>query len=161
MIELRPATRDEVNALVERWHRHHKPVRAARFGALAELGGELVGGVLVATPVARALAEDPRVLEVVRLVCRGGDRNVGSRLLGAAWQAAKAIGCRRMVSYVRVDETGAVYRAAGWRAVAKTKARSWPTERHSYLPGVIAPASEPIARVRWEIGTPERKEMQR
>ncbi len=48
---LRPATRDEANRVVTRWHSHHKPVRAHRFAIAAEVDGVVV----VASPVARAL----------------------------------------------------------------------------------------------------------
>lgn len=154
MIVLRPASRDEANALIRKWHRHHKPVVGCRFSAIATLSGEDVGAVVVSNPRARALAQDPRCGEVVRLVCRGGDRNVGSKLLGAAWRAWVALGGHRLVSYVRVDETGTVYRAAGWRVVAVTPARDWVEERHLTLPGVLPPATESVGRVRWEIQTP-------
>jgi hypothetical protein len=153
VITLRPAARDEANALIRKWHRHHKPVVGCRFSAVATLNGEDVGAVVVSNPRARALAQDARCGEVARLVCRGGDRNVGSKLLGAAWRAWVALGGHRLVSYVRVDEAGAVYRAAGWRPVATTPARDWICERHLTLPGVLPPATESVGRVRWEIAT--------
>lgn len=159
-IVLQPATRDQVGELVTRWHRHHRRPKSARFGCIALVDGEPIGGVLVGNPGAPALSKDPTTLEVTRLVLRGGDRNAGSgdrnagsMLLGAVWRASKALGAKRLVSYVRVDETGSVYKAAGWEAVATTPARDWTRERHLLLPGVIEPASDPVARVRWEITT--------
>jgi hypothetical protein len=153
-VKLRPATRDQVNHLVALWHRHHRPVKGLRFAAIAEIDGEPVGAVIVGKPGARALARDPRIAEVTRLAIRErGIPNVGSRLLGAAWRAHKALGGTRMLSYVRIDEAGSVYQAAGWEAVAETEARDWRTERHLLLPGIMDATTEPCARVRWEIRT--------
>ncbi len=152
MIALRPATRDEVNRLVRLWHRHHQPVTGLRFAAIAEVDGAPAGAVIVGRPNARMLAQDARTAEVTRLVIRElGLRNVGSRLLGAAWRAHRALGGTRLVSYVRLDETGAVYRAAGWAPVQETPARDWRTERRLVLPHVLEPSTEPVARMRWEI----------
>jgi hypothetical protein len=156
VITLRPATRDEVNELVRLWHRHHNPVQGCRFAAIASVDGEDVGAMIVGRPEAPAF--DQRVVaEVTRLALRATVKddprmyNVGSRLLGAAWRAHKALGGGRMVSYVRIDETGSVYKAAGWEPVAETEPRDWCQERHLLLPGIIEPATESIARVRWEI----------
>lgn len=41
---------------------------------------------------------------------------------------------------------------AGWRPVAETPARDWTEDRRRLLPGIIDPATEPVPRVRWEIG---------
>jgi hypothetical protein len=148
-IALRPSTRKEVNKLILRWHRHHKPVVGLRYACVAEVDGEDLGAVVVGDPRARAFG--PRVAEVTRLACRGKDINVGSCLLGAAWRAWRAMGGDRMVSYVRFDETGHVYHVAGWIDVAEVPARDWLEERRLVLPGILEPATEVVDRVRWEI----------
>lgn len=152
MIELRPATLKEANAFVAEHHRHHKPVVGHRFSVAAEIDGSIVGVVIVGRPVAPAI-DSSRTSEVTRLCCVGGEQNVGSRLLGAAWRASKAMWCVRCISYTRVDEPGGVYRAAGWRPVATTEGRSWNTGNKStrWLPGLYEPTTEVIDRVRWEI----------
>jgi len=153
-IRLRPCYRAEWVKWVPAVHRHHKtPPLQVVFAVAAEHAGAVVGVVLVEAPKAR-LSNDGTTLEVTRLALTGTHpRNAGSRLLGAAWRAAQAMGCERMISYTRTDEAGAVYRAASWHPVCETPPRSWPDERHlDLLPGIIKPASEPVARVRWEIG---------
>ena len=151
MIELRPVTRDEANRVVAAWHSHHKPVRSHRFAIGAYVEGECVGVVIVASPVARLL-NDGTTFEVVRL-CTNGHRNAASRLLGAAWRAAKAMGVKRMVSYTREDEPGTCYVAAGWSPVAKTKAEGWNhgNKAMRWLPGLYEPTTEIVRRVRWEV----------
>lgn len=150
MIVVRPITRDAANAVITMWHRHHKAVRSHRSACAAYLDGELVGVVVVANPVARAL-QNGVTSEVVRLCCRGGDRNVASRLLGAAWASDRALGVRRMVSYTRADEDGTCYRAAGWVPTALITPRDW-NRSTRWLPGLYVPTTQLIWRVRWEIG---------
>jgi hypothetical protein len=79
MIELRPLARDEANALITRWHRHHKPVRSARFCVGAFVAGVVCGAVIVGNPVAAAL-QDGVTFEVRRLVTDGTPH--------AAWEVA-------------------------------------------------------------------------
>jgi len=151
MIELRPVSIRQANALVSRWHRHHKPVHGARFAIGAFVAGLSVGAVIVGRPVAPGL-DDGLTFEVVRLVT-DGTAHVASRLLGAAWRASKAMGVRRMVSYIRHDEKGTCYHAAGWRSVAVVDGRGWTTGNKTgrWLPGMYEPRSEIVDRVRWEI----------
>lgn len=152
MIELRPLSLAVANDAIRRWHRHHKPVRAHRFAIGACVAGELVGAVIVGNPVARQLARDPLVAEVTRLVTNGEVPHVASRLLGAAWRAAHAMGVTRMVSYTREDEPGTCYRAAGWIPVAEVRGREWAgvNKPGRWLPGLYSPATEIVDRMRWE-----------
>lgn len=153
MIEVRPITRDAANAVIFRWHRHHDPVRVHRAACAAYVLGELLGVAVWGNPKAPAL-QNGTTSEVVRLCCRGGDRNVASRLLGAAWASDRALGVRRMVSYIRADEDGVCYRAAGWVATALVKPEHWNhgNKADRWLPGIYVPATEVVWRVRWEIG---------
>jgi len=148
-MEVRPIDRDRANAAIRDHHSHHKKVRSHRYALAACEGEELLGVVIVGNPLAQAL-NDGRTFEVTRL-CTWGHKNAASFLLGASWRVAKAMGVRRMVSYIRSDEAGTCYRAAGWRPVAETKARNWQEERHLTLPGILEPASEPSPRVRFEV----------
>ena len=150
-IELRPITLREANALVARWHRHHRPVRGCAFSIGAFVEGEPAGAVIVGRPVAPAL-QDGVTFEVTRLVTNG-EPHAASRLLGAAWRAARAMGVRRMVSYTRADEAGTCYRAAGWTAVAEVDGRAWTTGNKAdrWLPGLYEPTTEIVDRVRWEV----------
>jgi hypothetical protein len=170
---LRPITRDEANAAIRAWHRHHEPIRQALVKVGAFTGDVLVAAVTVELPRAQPLC-DGFTYEVTRLACEGAARLVAasfddaltvlevrdtrrcaaSMLLGAAWGAMRAQGVRRLVSYTRVDEDGTCYRAAGWVAVALVRGRAWDTGNKAdrWLPGLYAPTTEVIDRVRWEIG---------
>jgi len=156
-LAVRYVTRDEANAAVRRWHRHHKPVRAHYFAAGAYDGDRLAGVIIVGQPVAPALCNG-LACEVVRLACDGETPHAASLLLGAAWRAARALGFRRAVSYTRVDESGTCYHAAGWRRVARVKGRDWDNDakpgRWLSLDGatLFEPATETVDRWRWEIG---------
>jgi hypothetical protein len=149
---LRPLGRDEANACIRRWHRHNAPVKGLKFSIGAELDGDLVGVIVVGRPSARAL-DDGVTFEVTRLALPASSpRNAASKLLGAAWRAARAMGVTRMVSYTRADERGTCYRAAGWTPVARVRARAWSTASRPtpWLPGLEFPAAEPFERIRWE-----------
>ena len=152
MIEVRPITRDAANKAVSAWHRHHKPVRSHRFAIAAYVDDALRGAVIVGNPVAPALARDLLCCEVTRLVS-DGTPHVASRLLGAAWRAARAMGYRKMVSYTRADEDGTCYRAAGWLPVATVEGREWAgvNKPQRWLPGVYVPTTEIVDRTRWEV----------
>jgi hypothetical protein len=76
----------------------------------------LIGVAVVGRPVARLL-DDGQTLEVVP-VATDGTRNACSLLYAAAWQAAKALGYRRMITYTRQDESGP--------ACARPDGASWP-----------------------------------
>ena len=94
------------------------------------------------------LASDaiPRRLEVTR-VATDGTPNACSLLYAAAWQATKALGYRRLLTYTQRGESGASLRAAGWRIVAARPP----------APGCSRPSRprtdhgvEHIARLRWQ-----------
>jgi hypothetical protein len=120
-LELVPVTFDDACAFVAAWHRHHRPPRGHKFSIGAANGTTLVGVAIVGRPVARHY-DDGRTLEVTR-VATDGTRNACSMLYTAAWDAAKALGYRRLVTYTRADETGSSLRGAGWRVVAQRPPR--------------------------------------
>lgn len=152
---LRPVSRTDARKAVTEWHSHHKAHLGELWAIGAYEGERLCGVVVVGRPVAPKLAADGLVLEVTRL-CVGptAPHCTASRLLGAAWRAARAMGCDRMVSYTRHDEAGTCYRAAGWRPVATTPGRPWVTGKEKstrWLPGFYQPSTEIVDRVRWEV----------
>lgn len=81
--------------------------------------------------------------------CAPVDRSWGTVQI-EAW----GYGVRRLVSYTRTDEAGTCYRAAGWVPVALVKGRldDGGNRALRWLPGLRAPSTETIDRVRWEIG---------
>jgi hypothetical protein len=138
---------------VDLHHSHHDPTVGHRWSVAAWVGGEIAGVVIVGNPVAGPL-NDGKTFEVARLCVISNQKNVASRLLGAAWRASKAMGCNRLVSYTRVDETGHCYLAAGWSRCGRVKGRDWTSgnKKTRWLPGFYSPSTEIVDRVRWEIG---------
>ena len=120
-----PLELSEANALVARWHRHHQPSQGHRFSlGVIDGAGELHGAAIVGRPVAR-LAGSPRdVLEVVRLVT-DGTQNACSILYAAAARAGRAMGYRRIQTYILDSETGASLVAAGWEYEGEAGGGQW------------------------------------
>lgn len=113
MLEIVPMTLREANAFVEQNHRHHGPVAGHKFSIGLSDGEQIVGVAIIGRPVSRHL-DDGWTLEVNRL-CTDGSRNACSMLYAAAWRAARAMGYKRLVTYILESENGASLRAAGWK----------------------------------------------
>ena len=86
-------------------------------------GIKIVGVVMVGRPVARHL-DNGWTAEVTRC-CTDGTKNAASLLYAAAWRAARAMGYKRLISYILAEETGTSLRAAGWKIIGMTKGGSW------------------------------------
>lgn len=116
-------------AFVSEHHRHCKAPRGWRFGAGIKNGNELIGVVMVGRPVARML-DASRVVEVNRLCIRTDivpelSWNACSQLYGWAAREAKRRKFAKIITYTRLDETGATLKAAGWVVEHRTKGRHW------------------------------------
>lgn len=144
-----PLTLKAARLYVGQLHRHHRPPQGGLFAIGAESDGALVGCVIVGRPVAPAL-NDGFTAEVTRLTT-DGSRNACSLLYGAAWRAAKAMGYRRMVTYIRADEPGTSLRASGWIATAEVRGGKWDHNAQKWLPSLYTPTTEIVERVRWEV----------
>ncbi|MEV1736231.1 XF1762 family protein, partial [Pseudomonas aeruginosa] len=101
-------------------HRHHRSVQGAKFAIAVALPGSdgICGVAIVGRPVARHL-DDGWTLEVTRL-CTNGAPNACSKLYGAAWKAAKALGYTRLITYScpRKAVPACAPPAGGWSARA-------------------------------------------
>lgn len=124
MLTLTPINLDEANAFVAKHHRHHKPVRGAKFAvAVSDTDGQVRGVAIVGRPVSRML-DKGWTLEVNR-VATDGARNACSMLYGATWRAAKALGYTRLITYTLPEEGGASLRGAGWKLIGERGGGSW------------------------------------
>lgn len=152
-IRLIPVSLAQAKQTVHEWHSHHDPMVGHMWSTGAiDMRDTLVGVVVVGRPVAQAL-QDGFTLEVTRLCCRGGDKHVASKLLGAAAAAAENRGIRLLVSYTRIDEDGTCYKAAGWVPspdIVKGRDHTSGNRRTRWLPGFYEPTTEKIDRIRWE-----------
>lgn len=153
-----PITLREAASFVLKHHRHTKPPRAMKFAiglvdierpALADQGGAapMVGVAVTARPSAREL-DDGRTIEA------------NSKLYGAAWRAARAMGYRKGITYTEEGESGVSLKAAGWKPVATLPTRGDWQECAGQL--LVSKYPQPPlfddlhqsgqrARVRWEI----------
>jgi len=122
-LELVPMTLKEANAYVKQHHRHHGPVAGHKFSIGLSNGEKIVGVAIVGRPVARHL-DDGWTLEVNRL-CTDGSQNACSMLYAAAWRAARAMGYKRLVTYVLDSEPGTSLKASGWHFDCMTNGGSW------------------------------------
>lgn len=104
----------ELNELVDRLHRHHKPVQGHRFsiGCMDSKSREIVGGCSVGRPVARKV-NPKQVLEVTRLVTNG-HKNACSFLYSAAARVGRELGYQKIQTYILQEEDGTSLVAAGW-----------------------------------------------
>ena len=122
-LEMRPTTIRAAKALIEETHRHHKPPVGALFAIACSLDGKVCGVATVGRPVARGL-QDGWTAEVTRLAT-DGTKNACSMLYGAAWRACKAMGYRRLVTYILDSEPGTSLVAAGWDNKGECGGGSW------------------------------------
>lgn len=127
MIELCPMTLKEANAYVEQHHRTTGQWSGTSFQSDFLMGRRSWALLLWVVLVARHL-DDGWTLEVNRL-CTDGTRNACSMLYSAAWRAARAMGYKRLVTYILDTENGASLRASGWKCVGKAGGFRWTGKR--------------------------------
>jgi hypothetical protein len=121
-LRLVPVNWETARGFVRMWHRHHRPPAGYLWAhGVANDLDVLVGVAIVGRPVASAF-DDGLTVEVTRSATDGYP-NACSMLLGAVARAAFAKGYRRVVTYNQAGESGASFRAAGYRTVAERPAR--------------------------------------
>lgn len=102
----------DANAFVERHHRHHKKTQGHKFSIASVVNDEIVGIAIVGRPVARML-DDGSTIEVLRL-CTNGYKNACSFLYSACARAGKALGYKKIITYILEGENGASLKASNW-----------------------------------------------
>jgi len=143
-----PCYLTQANAFVAARHRHHRPVVGARFClAIGDTAGLVRGVAIVGRPVSRMI-DDRWTAEVTR-VCTDGCANACSALYGACWRAARAMGYRRLVTYLLPEEPGISVRAAGWVMTGLTDHRGRAFRSATRRRDPRYPVG---AKQRWEIG---------
>ncbi len=143
-----PVAISEAKSFVANFHRHNKPPAGGLFAVGASDGNQLVGVAIVGRPVARRL-DDGQTAEVVRCcVTDEAPRGACSFLYSRCWQAAKALGWRKLITYTLQSESGASLRGAGWKTVAELKAGS--PEAWQSRPGRDWQSVVGQAKFRWE-----------
>lgn len=114
----------ELNEMVKKFHRHHKPVQGHRFSVGVEHDGIIHGGASVGRPVARLGGSPKEVLEVTRLVT-DGYKNACSFLYAACARIGKEMGYKRIQTYILDSEAGTSLLASGWTFEGVCGGGSW------------------------------------
>jgi hypothetical protein len=123
MIEIVPIFQDEAFAFIAKHHRHHRKPIGSLFQIAAACEGEIIAVAVVGRPVSRK-QQDGFTAEVTRL-CSTGTSNACSMLYAASWRAAKALGYRRLITYILNTEPGTSLTAAGFILIGERTGKSW------------------------------------
>ena len=108
---------------IKRHHRHHKPPIGHICSLACADGDKIVGVAVIGRPVARGL-DNGLIAEVTRC-CTNGTKNACSMLYGAAWRACRALGYKRLITYILKEEKGTSLKAAGWKCLGECGGGSW------------------------------------
>lgn len=73
------------------------------------------------------MLQDGWTVEVTR-VATDGAKNACSMLYAAAWRACRALGYRRLVTYILAEEPGTSLHAAGWKCIGEAGGGTWHRE---------------------------------
>ena len=123
---LQPITLKEAYHFIALHHRHHKAPQGAKFAIACNDSEKVVGVIVIGRPVSRHL-DDTWTAEVTRC-CTDGTKNAPSMLYSAAWRAARAMGYKRLITYILDTEPGTSLRASNWRLVGQAGGGSWNRE---------------------------------
>lgn len=140
-----PLTLKDAKRYIAKHHRHHGAPQGGLFAIGCAEDGRACGCIVVGRPIPCSY-QDGWTAEVTRC-CTDGTKNAPSCLYAASWRACRALGYRRLITYIRKDEPGTSLEAAGWTLVGERKARSW--EKESGRPRLDKTESYP--RLLWEV----------
>ncbi len=145
-----PITLKAAKEFIAKYHRHNKPPIGHKFSIGLEKDGELVGVAVAGRPVARYF-DDGLTLEITR-TCTDGTKNANSKLYGAIWKCAKAMGYKKCITYTQHDESGSSLMAVGWLRDSFLKERkSWAESSGKSKVKRDPIGNGGVARTRWKI----------
>lgn len=120
-----PLHHHQANEFVTRWHKHHGPLRVAKFSIGAVKNGELVAVAMCMRPASRHL-DDGKTIEVARLAtirfdeekddeeAKKARKNACSFLYGRCARIATEMGYDKITTYLLDEEKAMTVRGAGW-----------------------------------------------
>ena len=134
-MKIAPCTLKDANEFVFTFHRHHKPCAGQKFSISVRDDYGLIHGVAICgRPVSRYL-DDGYTLEINRL-CTDGTKNACSMLYGACARAAKAMGYKKIITYILESENGASLKASNFRYDGIAGGKMWTGNRSGRDNGV-------------------------
>ena len=122
-MEVRPVTFREASDFVSKYHRHHRATVGCKFCIGVYVDEKLVGVAVCGRPVSRML-DDGLTCEINR-VCTDGTFNACSKLYGACCRIAKAMGYRKIITYILESENGASLKASNFVCEGKAGGLKW------------------------------------
>lgn len=122
-LQLQPISFAEACAFISMHHRHHRPPQGHKFSIGLSNGEKIVGVITVGRPVARML-DNGWTLEVTRC-CTDGTPHACSKLYATAWRATRAMGYKRLITYILKSESGISLRASGYQLVGEAGGGTW------------------------------------
>lgn len=123
-MELQPTSIREAKQFIDEHHRHHSSPQGAKFAVAVSEDGEIIGVATVGRPVAR-MFDNGWTAEVTRVCVKNGFKNACSMLYGASWRAARAMGYKRLITYILRSETGTSLKASGYKEVGLAGGGTW------------------------------------
>ncbi len=122
-MDIVPIKLADAKEFVNRLHRHHKPPIGHICSVACADGDNIVGVAIIGRPVSRRL-DNGLTAEVTRL-CTDGTKNACSMLYATAWRAVRALGYKKLITYILNTESGTSLKAAGWTVIGECGGGSW------------------------------------
>ena len=122
-LEIMPIRFKEACFFIAQYHRHHKPPIGHLFSVSVSKNNTIVGVAVVGRPVSRLL-DNGLTAEVTRL-CTDGTKNACSILYASCWRAVKAMGYKKLITYILASESGCSLTASGYKCLGLCGGGSW------------------------------------
>ncbi|MBN8203906.1 MULTISPECIES: XF1762 family protein [Bacillaceae] len=120
-----PISFKEAKNFIDQHHRHCVAPHGHKFSVGLWDTDVLVGVAIAGLPIARH-NNDGFTLEITRCCLKSSIyKNGVSRLISSIYQAGKAMGYRRIVTYTLDEESGVSLRACGFKLEGLSKGGSW------------------------------------
>lgn len=118
----------EAKRYIKKHHRTHKRLTGALFAIGVAQEGRLCGVATVGRPISRIRqANEPFTVELTR-VATDGTHGANSKLYRAAWEAARKLGWRKLITKTLPEESGASARGAGYKCLGIVPGGEWHRE---------------------------------
>ena len=128
-MKIAPITFKAASAYINEHHRHHKASIGCKFCiSVRDDSGQIHGVAVCGRPVSRHL-DDGTTLEINR-VCTDGERNVCSMLYSACCRIAKAMGYKKVITYILESENGASLKASNFICEGEAGGTHWTGSRN-------------------------------
>ena len=125
---IQPITFKQACEFINQHHRHHRATVGCKFCIGLFDGEKLVGVSVCGRPVSRYL-DDGLTCEINRL-CTDGAKNACSMLYGASCRVAKAMGYKKVITYILESENGASLKASNFVCEGVAGGKHWTGKRN-------------------------------